>query len=219
MRTFRHRLLPRLLVAVLAVVLASASGRTRAHPHVWIDLKSQIEFNSDGQVTGLQIHWAFDEFYSAFVIRDSGGTEAIDQEMLTRIGRQNIANLREFGYFTEFLVDGEIQNFAAPKSFEMRLHNGKLRLQFSVPLETPLFPDDHQINYAVFDPSYFIEILHVDGGYRLSPGSGSDGCETTLIKPNPTSEALNFAESLDRMESAPKSFGALFAERVHLECS
>jgi len=216
---FRTRLLSGLFIAVLAVTFSVTLGSAQAHPHVWIDLKSKIEFDKDGRITGLEIDWTFDEFYTAFVITESGGPKAMDQKRLTGIGRENIANLREFDYFTEFLVDGERQNFAAPEAFEMSLQDGKLRLRFSVPLETPLVPGDHRINYAVFDPSYYVEILHVADGHHLPSGSGPSACKTALIKPNPTTEALTLADSLDRLDTAPESFGALFAERVHLECS
>jgi hypothetical protein len=40
-----------------------------------------------------------------------------------------------------------------------------------------------------------------------------------LEPPNPTTDAISFADSLDRQDNAPDSFGALFAERVRLECS
>lgn len=208
-----------IFVLVLGLFASATAPRAHAHPHVWIDLKSQLEFDGDGRVTGLEIDWTFDEFYTAFVITEFGGPEAMDAETLTGIGRENLANLREFDYFTEFLVDGAVQPLATPETFEMGLENGKLRLRFSVPLERPVLPDDHRINYAVYDPSYFVEILHVEGGHRLPPDTGPEGCRSVLIEPNPTFEARTLAESLDRLETAPESFGALFAERVRLECS
>lgn len=209
-------------VIALAFVflLTAAIERADAHPHVWIDLKSQFEFDSDGRITGLKIDWTFDELYSAFVITDAGGADAMDQKTLTAIGRQNLANLREYNYFTEFLANGQPQDFGTPETFDMGLENGKLWLRFSVPLETPLSPEDQRISYAVFDPSYFVSILHTDGGFRLPPdGDGPDRCKTVLEPPNPTTDALSLADSLDLLDNAPESFGAMFAERVRLECS
>ena len=216
---FRTSLTLGIFVLALALFAGALPQHARAHPHVWIDLKTQFEFNGDGRITGLQIDWTFDEFYSAYVIADAGGADAMDQETLTDIGRRNLTNLREYNYFTEFRADGSIQPLGTPETFDMGLENGKLWLRFSVPLETPLAPADHRISYAVFDPSYFVEILHVDGGYRLPADGGPDGCRTVLETPNPSTEALSLAESLDLLDSAPESFGALFAERVRLECS
>lgn len=208
-----------IITLAFGFILATVPQRAHAHPHVWIDLKSQFEFDGNGRITGLQIDWTFDEFYTAFVVSDAGGPEAMDQETLTEIGRRNLANLREYDYFTEFRADGAIQALTVPDTFDMGLKDGKLWLRFSVPLETPLTPADHRISYAVFDPSYYVEILHVDGGHSLPVDSGPDGCETVLEEPNPTTEALSLAESLDRIDIAPESFGALFAERIRLKCS
>jgi ABC-type uncharacterized transport system substrate-binding protein len=208
-----------IFILALGLWLSGPTQRADAHPHVWIDLKSQFEFDTDGRITGLKIDWTFDEFYTAFVVADAGGPEAMDQETLTGIGRGNLANLREYNYFTEFRADGAIQPFAVPETFDMGLKDGKLWLRFSVPLETPLRPAEHRISYAVFDPSYYVEILHVDGGHRLPADRGPEGCRTVLEEPNPTTEALSLAESLDVMDSAPESFGALFAQRVRLECN
>jgi len=208
-----------MFVLAVGLLMGTPVRHAQAHPHVWIDLSSQFEFDGDGRITGLQIDWTFDEFYSAFVITEAGGAAAMNQETLTGIGRRNLANLREYNYFTELLVDGAVQSFATPETFDMGLREGKLWLRFSVPLETPLAPADHRISYAVFDPSYFVSILHVDGGYRLPSDNAPEGCKTTLEEPNPTTEALSLAESLDLLDSAPDSFGALFAERVRLQCS
>ena len=208
----------RIFILALGLGMSVLPQHADAHPHVWIDLKSQLEFDEDGRVTGLQINWTFDKFYTAFVITEFGGPEAMDQETLTGIGRENLANLQAYGYFTEFLVDGEVQALSAPETFEMELQAGKLRLRFSVPLERPVLPKDHRINYAIFDPSYYVEILHVEDGHRLPSNSSPDGCRTVLVDSNPTVEARTLANSLDQLDTAPESFGALFAERVRLEC-
>jgi ABC-type uncharacterized transport system substrate-binding protein len=216
---FRKSLTLGMFVLAFGLLIGSPVHPAQAHPHVWIDLTSQFEFDSDGRVNGLLIDWTFDEFYSAYVITEAGGADAMDQETLTGIGRRNLANLREYNYFAELRVDGEVQPFATPETFDMGLRDGKLWLRFSVPLETPLTPARHRINYAVFDPSYFVSILHVDDGYRLPPDAAPDGCQTVLEEPNPSTEVLSLAESLDLLDTAPETFGALFAEKVWLECS
>lgn len=216
---FRNRLTLGVFALALGLLTGALPQDARAHPHVWIDLRSQFEFDGDGRITGLLIDWTFDEFYTAFVVAEAGGPEAMDQETLTGIGRGNLSNLREFNYFTEFRAGGAIQPFAVPETFDIGLKDGKLWLRFSVPLESPLTPAAHRISYAVYDPSYFVEILHVEDGYRLPAEGGPEGCRTVLEAPNPSTEALSLAESLDLMDTAPESFGALFAERVRLECS
>ena len=69
---FRTSLTLGIFVLALALFAGALPQHVRAHPHVWIDLKTQFEFNGEGRITGLQIDWTFDEFYSAFVIADAG---------------------------------------------------------------------------------------------------------------------------------------------------
>ncbi len=168
-----------IFVLMLGLVAGVLPQRANAHPHVWIDLRSQLEFDGYGRVTGLEIDWTFDEFYTAFVITEFGGPEAMDEETLTGIGRENLTNLREFDYFTEFLVDGAVQPLAAPETFEMGLEDGKLRLRFSVPLERPVIP----VNTASTTPftirptsSRFCMSMTATASHRAPPRKAAGPC-------------------------------------------
>ncbi|MBO6782074.1 MAG: DUF1007 family protein, partial [Alphaproteobacteria bacterium] len=70
-----------------------------------------------------------------------------------------------------------------------------------------------------FDPTYFVSILHLDDDQATLPDNAPDGCATAIEEPNPSTEAISFAQSLDLMDSAPDTLGALFAERVRLTCN
>ncbi|MBO6784440.1 MAG: DUF1007 family protein, partial [Alphaproteobacteria bacterium] len=55
-----------LVAALIGLFVAGAAQPAHAHPHVWIDLRSQLVFDGDGRMQGLEIDWTFDELYSAF---------------------------------------------------------------------------------------------------------------------------------------------------------
>ncbi len=207
-----------LVLAVLLAVSAPAP-HAHAHPHVWIDLKTELVFSPEAKITGLTIDWTFDELYTAFIIEDVGGAKALDDEKLTGIGRKNLANLREYNYFAEFLVDGAAQEFATPETFDVGLRDGRLWMRFTVPLAAPVTPNGKRISYAVYDPSYYVSILHGSARDAALPADAPAGCEIALEEPNPSSESLSLAQSLDRMDIAPQSYGALFAERIRLTCN
>lgn len=80
-------------LALAAFLVLSAPAQ--AHPHVWIDLKTELVFSPGAEIEGLTFDWTFDELYTAFIIEDAGGAKAMNDEKLTGIGRQNLANLRE----------------------------------------------------------------------------------------------------------------------------
>ena len=60
-----------------------------AHPHVWITVRSHVEFTPDGNVGAIIHDWVFDEMYSSFatqglapkgqlVTRENAGSIASD---------------------------------------------------------------------------------------------------------------------------------------------
>ena len=55
-------------VAALAGLLL-AGGAARAHPHVWITMKSEIVYAPDGSISGVRHAWTFDDMFSAFAVQ------------------------------------------------------------------------------------------------------------------------------------------------------
>ncbi|MBT5298977.1 MAG: DUF1007 family protein [Rhodospirillaceae bacterium] len=56
-----------LTVACVLVHLLSLSPSARAHPHAWIDLRSTVHLNGDGQIVGIEQEWLFDNFYTVSI--------------------------------------------------------------------------------------------------------------------------------------------------------
>ena len=55
--------------AALGLVLGlAAPGPALAHPHVWVTVKSEIEFTG-GKVSAVVHDWVFDEMYSSFALQ------------------------------------------------------------------------------------------------------------------------------------------------------
>ena len=58
----------RCLLALFALfVFFVIPSNGRAHPHVWIDMKTKLLFNENGYIQALEIYWLFDPIYSAFL--------------------------------------------------------------------------------------------------------------------------------------------------------
>ena len=54
--------LPRLL---LALPLACAATAAQAHPHVVIDMSSDVVFDDAGKISAINVTWIFDKNYTA----------------------------------------------------------------------------------------------------------------------------------------------------------
>lgn len=221
-QTFTKALLRRLIVNVLAVVVWMAmSPAAQAHPHAWIDLRSTVKQDEQGRVSALVLDWTFDEYYSAFILEDilKQGTPSPEKlaETLNATGRENLNNLREYDYFTVIKADGEKQTLGDVIEFKTDIRDQRLWMRFEIPLPAPIDPKAHKITYAVFDPTYYIEMIYAEKG-PLVTFEGASTCQAEIIPPAPPTEVIGLAASLDQTQSGGDTLGAYFAETVALTC-
>lgn len=208
-----------LLALAWALLGAPPAG---AHPHAWIDLKSNVLFNDDGQVTGLRVHWLFDEFYTFYAIEefDQDGDGQPDEDNLWKLAVVNLESLAEYGYFTFIKVDGVAPATGQVTEYDTFMDGERLVLIFTVDLLVPADPRSHQVTYAVYDPTYYIEITHAarsEDPIRFE-GAAPEGCSFELRYPDPDEDILFFAATLDQTQSAGDGLGVYFAEEVAVLC-
>ena len=206
------------VVAGLAGVLVGA-GDALAHPHAWIDLRARVIMNDEGRVAALELDWLFDDFYTAFIAEEFAEEGRPASEYLPEVANTNLANLAEYDYFTDVRLDGERLPLGQVAGAETGLRDKRLWLRFEVPLVEPVDPDSGRLTFAVYDPTYYIEILYLEGEFIAFSGQGADACFGRVIPPNPSFEAIALASALDRTQSGGDGLGELFAETVVVECS
>lgn len=202
-----------------AIGLVSISP-AKAHPHAWIDLKTKLIFNDEGKLTGLKVHWLFDDFYSIYTIEvlDPDKDGKINKKQVMELAKTNLQNLSEYNYFTEVKADNDIVKLGKVTEYDSTFADNRLSMTFTVPLVTPVDPKVKNISYAVFDPTYYIEVLHEKESPVTFSDNGPESCRTNLTEPSPTVEMMTLAASLDKTESAGDTLGKVFAQTVFLQC-
>ncbi len=205
-------------VAILAAaLLPGGMNPAKAHPHVWIDMQTRLTFDDAGRATALRITWTFDEFYSLYAL-NKPADEASEEERLTLV-EDYVAGLESFGYFARVEAGGEEIGFEGVIDRAARADGEKLVMIYELELAEAVDPTAGPLAYAVFDPTYFIEILH-----EKQPGAAAlgeqapDGCATAIVPPDPDPDVVSLAASLGPTESAGDEIGVLFAEWVKVEC-
>lgn len=197
-----------------------------AHPHAWIDASTAFHLNDANEVTALTVTWVFDPAYSAFATEglDKDGDGEISPAELRPLATQNLTSLKDYDYFTEIKKDGRQVAYDDVTDYSSAFDGLQLSMEFTIPLTEPVYVKTHAITYALFDPTYYVEILHHESNPIAVDGDASAGCSPELVKPDLDSLPISLAEmSEPTFAEEPRedglSYGALFAERVHLICN
>ena len=160
------------LLLVWSLVSASPYSSAQAHPHSFIDLSSKVIFNDAGQITAVRVNWLFDVFYSTFVIADINQANEVMEEALDQLTKESLIALKDYSYFSEILVDGKRVELADPSDGSMSVTGDQLQMAFTVNLANPVDPVSMTFEYAVYDPTYYIEILHISDEVISLEGEG-----------------------------------------------
>jgi ABC-type uncharacterized transport system substrate-binding protein len=176
----------------LALVASLATATlAEAHPHVFVDARSEIVFDSEGRISAVRQIWQFDEAFTAYAIQgldaDEDG-ELTDAE-LAPLAKVNVDSLQEFDFFTFLAVDKQSYSFAPPDEYWLEFYGGRLTLFYTLPLETPAAVGS-KTTLEVFDPEYFVAFAFVEDG----PANLVDapaGCQAVYRPPKELDDATS----------------------------
>lgn len=204
---------------ILAAFIALGVSSAQAHPHAWIDLRSKVLLDETGKVHALQLDWIFDDYYTVAIADEVDVSNQVSDEFWNEIAGKNLANLAAHNYFTVIKADGAPLELGDVSNYEGGLRDGRMWMRFEVPLKEPVDPTSKALSFAIYDPTYYIEIVHLEGDVVTFEGKGGDRCFGDIVQPNPTLDQVSLAASLDQDESGGDGLGELFAETVTMRCS
>jgi ABC-type uncharacterized transport system substrate-binding protein len=213
--------------AALAALLASmaAAAPAGAHPHVWIEMRSDVVFNDQGQITAMNLMWTFDDAYAQMALDglDANGDGVYSPTEIDPLTKENIASLKDYGFFTVMRYNGEKQEIGEVTQYGQIWSNEKLQLHMQVPLKSPVDPMKGEFSAKVYDPDFFIAMDYAKDEPVTVIGAMPKTCEL-VVKPVPTDaeiEATRAMLSTKGPEWKPENdedFGALFAQPVTVKC-
>lgn len=211
--------LRRLVFNLFLIAAACMPFQVNAHPHGWIDLRSKVILDEEGRIVAIEQEWLFDEWYSVYATDGWDMDAESGQTALTELAKANLKNLREYDYFTEVEIDGEKQAIADVVDYETAMKGSRIWMRIVTPLETPLDAATDPVLYRVFDPTYYIEVLYLQGDVIAFEGNDANQCAGEIIEPAPTVEAMALAHSAALDYEANASVGQYFAQTVTVQCN
>tara|TARA_R110001583_G_scaffold118143_1_gene269285 strand:- start:1742 stop:2362 length:621 start_codon:yes stop_codon:yes gene_type:complete len=199
------------------------SPDAHAHPHGWIDLSVRVITDDQGVVSGLHQTWRMDPFYSLVVFEELQQVEGASLEQgLDQLGKEIRDNLAAQHYLTEVRINGERQALGEVSEYTAMERDGRLTFMFILPLETPQPLTDALLSYQVFDPTYYIEVVHEEEGGQPRDDAlilhGEPTCELAILPADPDPELVMQAALLDKDESGEPGLGRYFAETGQVDC-
>lgn len=203
---------------VLGAALLATPAYVDAHPHAWIDLDSRLIFDDQGQLEAVELDWLFDEFYTAFIAEEFVAAGIEPSVFLEEVAAENLANLRDYDYFTFLKQDGDTLALADVRRFETTIKGERLWLRFEIPLAEPADPAAGVISLSVYDPTFYIEVLYHEGVSPVLDGIDDESCSVFVMPPTPTPEQIASAFALDMTQTGENGLGRHFAEVATINC-
>jgi ABC-type uncharacterized transport system substrate-binding protein len=202
----------------LAWLYASAAD---AHPHVWVTMRSHIEFAPDGKVRAILHDWVFDEMYSAYATQGLAPKgQLATRAIFAPLARENAGGLAEVGYYTTLRIDGKVMEFAPVTEYWMEERADHL-VAFHVRLDLKAPTAIHQFgSLLVADPEFYIDFEFDDPPNGVVMDHAPPGCSDSLTKPKSldSGDKQKLSESFFTNLSPGSNFGFKMASRVILAC-
>jgi ABC-type uncharacterized transport system substrate-binding protein len=209
-----HGLLGLLL---LAGALALGAGAAQAHPHVWVTATSEVIYATDGSITGVRHAWTFDDMFSTYALQgiESKTKGSYSHEELAPLAQTNVESLKEFGFFTFAKADGKKEKFQEPVDYFLEYKDSVLTLHFTLPLKTPVKPKE--LALEVFDPSFFVDFKLGDKDPVRLVGAPA-ACKVSFQRPNDGAVSAQKLGEQNFLNGDNSNFGAMFANKITVQC-
>ena len=212
-----------LAVTCLAAGLAPPAS---AHPHVWVEMRSDVVFDDSGKVAAINLEWTFDDAYAQMALDglDTNGDGVYSQLELDALTKENMASLKDYGYFVVPRVDGKQVAIGDVVEFGQIYTGSKLELHMQIPLAAAVDPAKQQFSFKVYDPDFFIAFDYVKddpvGVVGAQPAQCKPELKTVVVdaEMNQTKQMLA-TKGTDWTPPSDEDFGGQFASPVHVACT
>jgi ABC-type uncharacterized transport system substrate-binding protein len=209
-----------LVLALCCIVLLASASPLAAHPHVFVTVHAEVQYDAGGQLTGVRHRWLFDEMYSASAILglDKNGDGKYDREELQELAKINVESLKEFDYFTFVQIEQTPVAFADPTDYYVEADDmGLLTLHFTLPAKLPLKHGSLKVDLSIYDPSFFIAFALAEQEPVTLAANAPPGCKVAVRKPDQAQAATQLSEDMFSGD-ASVDFGASYADGVEILC-
>ncbi|WP_299729984.1 DUF1007 family protein [uncultured Tateyamaria sp.] len=203
---------------LLALCLFFVPTLGQAHPHVFIDASLRAVVDADGMFKGLEVQWAYDDFYSLLIFADleldSDGDGRLRPDEVKRLEGFDLQWVDGYEGDSYASLNGRPVALGAPQSRGTRVEGGRIITTHFRPANAPAAG----LQIKAYDPTFYT-------AYELAGQVEVDGPCTARIEAADLDAAYTKLEEL--LYATPESeatdyypeVGESFADTVMLSCA
>ncbi|GGD92821.1 ABC transporter substrate-binding protein [Aureimonas endophytica] len=189
----------RAFLAAAAFAILAAPGAAKAHPHVFVEPRIEIDVAPDGRLQALRNDWSMDEMFSSSVVVDfdKNGDGKLDKDELAAIGKQVAGSIARWSYYTFVRRNGVVVAMQAPPALDVSYDEkrGRLRFQFALKPKEALDVKAGDLSFSNFDDTYFVA-FDFKGTKDFVVKGMPAGCRTDMNAPSPDEAAKSWMASI-----------------------
>ncbi len=182
-----------------------------AHPHMFIDTEMEVQLRNDF-LEGIEITWYFDPMFSGAITADfdSNRNGSFSSSETAEVYANAFSNLETSEYFTFIIIDGQTYTPSRIENFSVFLENGVLVYRFFCPFNLRI-PND-MIRIAIYDSTYYCDILYKEGTPVTLHGTGSNNAQFTIEQNNDI--AINYGGNVSVSRAGSSYSGTAFPQQL-----
>jgi ABC-type uncharacterized transport system substrate-binding protein len=209
------RILRAFVLAALALPLAVTAAR--AHPHVYVTMKSEIIYDAEGRMTGIRHHWTFDDMFSSYATQglESKQKDVFTREELQPLAEVNVTSMKEYDFFTQGTMNGHKVEFGTPVDYFLEMKDQLLTLHLKLPLTKPI--QTKSVDLEVYDPLYFVAFEFAEKEPITLQGAPAQ-CKLNTVKLGDATQSQSLSEALFARPDPNAQWGAQFANKIAVKC-
>ncbi len=207
-----------------ALIAAAGTSAALAHPHVYVDARTQVVFDGEGRISAIRQIWRFDDAFSAFASQglDANGDGILSVEELAGLAKVNVDSLKDYDYFTLPRQGGRRLGLKLPSDYRLESNDGYLTLFFTLQMMQPVVPGKDGVTIDVFDPGYFVDFSMVEDKPVVVEGAPAS-CTTDLKRKGAPDEATaailgQIPASERELPTSLRSLTAQLSNRITVKC-
>ncbi|MBT8152975.1 DUF1007 family protein [Epibacterium ulvae] len=210
------------LLAPLALAAAIAPAMTAAHPHIFVDLSLSLRIDDQGQLLGVEVTWAYDDFYSLLIFED----RALDNDFDGELNAPELQQLQGFDLNWSDGFEGDTYvtrsetplALAAPQPLSTEVRAGRITTTHFRPLAEP--QDVDGLTIQIYDPTYYTAYdLEMRVQLPTATNCVASVQEANLDQAYTLVEESLYSLSTAEAEDAFPEIGQSFADTVRISCA